>query len=101
MLVISLAQIRASTSSCNNLTIGQRELVNAVDIPAVRGVHKTRATLEWPGDTGRLTSGRIYNTGYLSFKLGFWTSRNEALVYPPQPLKRFAVYSQYCYQFGN
>jgi len=94
ILSISTAQFRTSAAGCRG---GGGELVDAVEVPIVRGTHKAQARLTWSGDTGSATGGRIYGNGYLSFSPMFWASNNGVRG---ARLDFFGIYSEDCYQFG-
>jgi hypothetical protein len=94
ILSVSTAQIRTSASACSS---GSGELVDAVEVPIMRGKHIAAVHLTWSGDTGSATKGRIYGNGYLSFSPMFWASNNGARG---ARLDYFGIYGEYCYQFG-
>ena len=94
ILSISTAQLRSSPAGCSG---GAAELVDAVEVPIVRGKHQAVTRLTWSGDTGVATKGRIYGNGYVSFSPMFWASNNGARGVR---LDYFGTYAEYCYQFG-
>jgi len=95
ILSISTVQLRTSAAGCRG---GSGELVEAVEVPIVRGTHQVQVRLAWTGDTGSATKGRIYGSGYLSFSPMFWASNNGARG---ARLDFFGTYSEDCYQFGQ
>jgi hypothetical protein len=95
ILSISTVQLRTSAAGCR---AGSGELVDAVEVPIVRGTHQVQVRLTWSGDTGSATKGRIYGSGYLSFSPVFWASNNGARG---ARLDFFGTYSEDCYQFGQ
>jgi hypothetical protein len=95
ILSISTAELPTPAAGCS----GGGELVDAVEVPIVRGKHQAMARLTWSGDTGHATGGRTYGKGYLSFSPMFWASNNGVRV-RTQRLDYFGIYAEYCYQFG-
>lgn len=95
ILSISTVQLRTSAAGCRG---GSGELVDAVEVPIVRGKHQVQVRLTWSGDTGSATKGRIYGNGYLSFSPMFWASNNGARG---ARLDFFGTYSEDCFQFGQ
>jgi len=94
ILSISTVQVRTSTANCS----GGGELVDAVDVPIMRGRHQIMTQLKWSGDTGSATGGRIFGSGYLSFSPMFWANNNGVRS---ARLDYFGTYAEYCYQFGR
>jgi hypothetical protein len=94
ILSISTAQLRTSPAGCSG---GVGELVDAVEVPIMRGKHQAVAHLTWSGDTGVATKGRIYGNGYVSFSPMFWADNNGARG---ARLDYFGIYGEYCYKFG-
>jgi hypothetical protein len=95
ILSISTEQIRTSAAGCKG---GSGELVDAVELPITRGMHRVQTQLAWSGDTGYATKGRVYGNGYLSFTPMFWASNNGARG---ERINFFGTYSDWCYQFGS
>ncbi len=92
-LSVSTEQISLSAKGCG----AGGELVDAVQVPIVRGKHRVSVHLVWSGDTGTADKGHVYGSGYLSFSPMFWAnnqgSRGARTAY-------FGTFSEDCYRFG-
>jgi hypothetical protein len=93
-LAISVVQIRQNDSGCAGV---DGELVDAVQVPAVRGVHTLKQGVTWSGDTGLATKGRKFGRGLVSFAPSLWENINGNRG---ERLKYFGTYTQFCYPFG-
>lgn len=93
LLSISTAQYYASGGGCQ----GNGELVDAIEVPVVRGKHQITASLNWSGDTGLKSKGRIFYQGYLGFSPMFWATSNGSRG---ERIKAFGTDPNFCYAFG-
>ena len=96
IMSISVAQIPSSAGGCGSNSAG--ELVTAVDIPISRGTHRQTAFIQWPGDTGVDTNGRVYGSGWVAFVPMFWVNVNVN----GHRGERFRMFPRvWCYSFGE
>lgn len=92
IMSMSIAQIRDSGVACN---VADAALIDTVEVAIERGRHQVDVTLNWSGDSGAATQGRVYGKGFLSFVPSFWQRTGTGRRH------QFTGYESVCMQFGN
>jgi|KBSMisStaDraftv2_1062788.scaffolds.fasta_scaffold55544_2 hypothetical protein len=95
ILSLSVAEFRDSEAGCSGR---QGELSDATELEIMRGTHTVDVALDWSGDTGKATKGRVFGKGYLGVVPMFWHSESG---HRTDRIRVFEGYDGVCIRFGD